>query len=68
MNRCMYFYLKLYFGYVCILRCYLNFVVICKVCSLEDKWKFVCKFNKVVVKVFLNKRFIYLGLFMYYFD
>lgn len=54
MNRCMYFYLKLYFGYVCILRCYLNFVVICKVCSLEDKWKFVCKFNKVVLKVFLN--------------
>lgn len=36
MNRCMYFYLKLYFGYVCILRCYLNFVVICKVCSLEE--------------------------------
>lgn len=54
----MHLYSKLYFGHVRILRRHLNSVVIRKVRSSEDKWKFVCKSNKVVVKVFLNKRFI----------
>lgn len=64
----MHLYSKLYFGHVRILRRLLNSVLIRKVRSSEDKWKFVCKSNKVVVKVFLNKRFIYLGSFTYHFD
>lgn len=64
----MQLYSKLYFGHVRILRRHLNYVVIRKVRSSEDKWKFVCKSNKVVVKVFLNKRFIYLGSFTYCVD
>lgn len=64
----MHLYSKLYFGHVRILRRHLNSVVIRKVPSSEDKWKFVCKSNKVVVIVFLNKRFIYLGSFTYHFD
>lgn len=64
----MHLYSKLYFGHVRILRRHLNSVVIRKVRSSEDKWKFVCKSNKVVVKVFLNKRFIYLGSFTFHFD
>lgn len=64
----MHLYSKLYFGHVRILRRLLNSVLIRKVRSSEDKWKFVCKSNKVVVKVFLNQRFIYLGSFTYHFD
>lgn len=64
----MHLYSKLYFGHVRILRRHLNSVVIRKVRSSEDKWKFVCKSNNVVVKVFLNKKFIFLGSFTYYFD
>lgn len=64
----MHLYSKLYFGHVRILRRLLNSVLIRKVRSSEDKWKFVCKSNKVVVKVFLNKRFIYLGSFTYCVD
>lgn len=56
----------------CILDMYINASF--KFCNnplsaqLGRQMKFVCKSNKVVVKVFLNKRFIYLGSFTYYFD